>query len=142
MTQGIRTEFNRHAGSCGLWVRSFPKSGGMRRALLVVDATQGVQAQTLANLHQAREHNLVVIPLINKIDMPNARIEETEKELEGLGFRKEDIMKISAKTGRNVDSVFDAIITRIPAPHGDPQLGSGRSFSLRGMIHIKALWCL
>ncbi len=89
-------------------------------ALLVVDATQGVQAQTLANLHQAQEHKLVIIPLINKIDMPTARIAETKEELKGLGFRVEEMIEISAKTGENVDKVLDAIITKIPAPKGDP----------------------
>ena len=87
-------------------------------ALLVVDATQGVQAQTLANLHLARGHNLTIIPLINKIDMPHARIAEARQELEVLGFSKEEILEISAKTGANVDKVLDAIITRIPPPNG------------------------
>lgn len=89
-------------------------------ALLVVDATQGVQAQTLANLHQARAHNLTIIPLVNKIDMPNARVEETREELRGLGFRDEEMIEISAKTGENVDKVLEAIIQRIPSPKGDP----------------------
>ncbi len=87
-------------------------------ALLVVDATQGVQAQTLANLHQAREHNLTIIPLINKIDMPTARIKETEKEILDIGFRKEEIIKISAKTGENVDNVLKAVVEKIPPPAG------------------------
>ncbi len=99
-------------------------------ALLVVDATQGVQAQTLAHLHQARLrqgfggqarlHHLVIIPIINKIDLPNARIEETEEELKGLGFTNEEIIRISAKTGENVEKVLEAIIERIPSPHGEP----------------------
>jgi len=87
-------------------------------ALLVVDATQGVQAQTLANLHQARQHNLTVIPLINKTDMPHARIAETRTELRALGFTDEEMIEISAKTGKNVDLVLQAIIERIPAPSG------------------------
>lgn len=88
-------------------------------ALLVVDATQGVQAQTLANLHQARQHNLTVIPLINKIDMPAARVEETKTELRSLGFTDAEMIEISAKTGKNVEQVLEAIITRIPSPKGD-----------------------
>jgi len=88
-------------------------------ALLVVDATQGVQAQTLANLHLARNHHLTVIPLINKIDLPNARTEETEAELVELGFTKEEILHISAKTGKNVEQVLDAIVERIPCPQGN-----------------------
>jgi GTP-binding protein LepA len=90
-------------------------------AVLVVDATQGVQAQTLANLHQARIHKLTIIPVVNKIDMPHARIRETEKELVGLGFRKDEIIEISAKTGENVERVLEAITLRIPAPKGDPE---------------------
>lgn len=89
-------------------------------AVLVVDATQGVQAQTIANLHQARSHNLVIIPVINKIDMPNARIAETKKEIEALGFQKKDILEISAKTGQYVDTLLEAIMRRIPPPHGEP----------------------
>jgi len=89
-------------------------------ALLVVDATQGVQAQTLAHLHQARTGNLVIIPIINKIDLPNARIEETKKELVDLGFREEDILEISAKTGKNVESVLQVAIDRVSPPHGEP----------------------
>jgi len=89
-------------------------------ALLVVDATQGVQAQTLANLHLAREHHLTIIPLINKIDLPNARIEETKQELCNLGFKEGEIVLISAKTGQGVADVLNAIIERIPFPQGDP----------------------
>ncbi len=90
-------------------------------ALLVVDATQGVQAQTLANLHQARAHHLTIIPLLNKIDMPHARVEETKEELRALGFADEDMIEISAKTGQNVDAVLEAILKRIPSPQGNPQ---------------------
>ena len=90
-------------------------------ALLVVDATQGVQAQTLANLHQARAHNLTIIPLLNKIDMPHARVEETKAELRALGFADEDMIEISAKTGQNVDAVLQAILQRIPSPQGNPK---------------------
>ncbi len=88
-------------------------------AILVVDATQGVQAQTLAHLHQARAHHLTIIPIINKIDLPNARIEETEQEIYDLGFTKEEIIRISAKTGMNVEAVLKAIVERIPPPHGE-----------------------
>ncbi|MEK7543893.1 MAG: GTP-binding protein [Patescibacteria group bacterium] len=89
-------------------------------ALLVVDATQGVQAQTLANLAAARAHNLTIIPLINKIDMPHARIMETRAELVALGFRDEEMIEISAKTGQHVDQVLAAIMDRIPPPSGKP----------------------
>ena len=89
-------------------------------ALLVVDATQGVQAQTLANLHQARIHDLTIIPLLNKIDMPHARVEETRAELRALGFTDEEMIEISAKTGQNVDKVLEAVLSRIPSPKGNP----------------------
>lgn len=88
-------------------------------AVLVVDATQGVQAQTLANLHQAQLHNLVIIPAINKVDMPHARVAETKKELVALGFSEDEMIEISAKTGYNVDKVLDAVIGRVPPPSGD-----------------------
>lgn len=87
-------------------------------AILVVDSTQGIQAQTLANLHQARVHKLTIIPIINKIDLPNARIEECLEELRSLGFRKDEVIKISAKTGENVEKVLEAVVERIPAPQG------------------------
>ena len=87
-------------------------------ALLIVDATQGVQAQTLANLHQARAHDLKIIPLINKIDMPTARVKDTRRELSGLGFSDEEMIEISAKVGTNIDRVLDAIIQRVPMPKG------------------------
>jgi GTP-binding protein LepA len=87
-------------------------------ALLVVDATQGVQAQTLANLHQARQHGLTIIPLINKIDMVTARIKDTREELKDVGFTDDEMIEISAKTGENVNKVLEAIIERIPAPNG------------------------
>ncbi|MBI3956226.1 elongation factor 4 [Candidatus Gottesmanbacteria bacterium] len=89
-------------------------------ALLVVDATQGVQAQTIANLAAARKAGLTIIPAINKIDMPHARISECVNELCGMGFKKEEMLQISAKTGQNVERVLDAIIEGIPPPHGEP----------------------
>ena len=89
-------------------------------ALLVVDATQGVQAQTLANLRLARQNKLTIIPIINKIDMASASIEKTSGELQELGFREEDILKISAKTGENVEKVLEAVVQRIPPPRGNP----------------------
>lgn len=89
--------------------------------VLLVDATQGIQAQTLTNLYLAKEHNLVIVPAINKIDLPNARIEEVERELiQLLGTKKEKIIKISAKTGENVEKLLDAIIKEIPYPKGNP----------------------
>jgi len=90
-------------------------------AILVVDATQGIQAQTIANLQLARSHNLTIIPVLNKIDLENARIEEVTRELESLGFSSQEMIHISAKSGLNVDQVLDAIVTRIPSPKGNPE---------------------
>ena len=88
-------------------------------AILMVDASQGVQAQTLANLHFAQEQNLVIIPVLNKIDLPDAQIKETIQEMcQMLDIKEEEIIKISAKQGTNIDKVLNAIIERIPAPSG------------------------
>jgi GTP-binding protein LepA len=86
-------------------------------ALLVVDASQGIQAQTLANLYLAMEHDLEVIPVLNKIDLPIADVPSmTEELVELLGVEESDILKISAKTGEGVTKVLDAVVNRIPAP--------------------------
>jgi GTP-binding protein LepA len=86
-------------------------------AILVVDATQGIEAQTLANLYLALDANLVVIPVINKIDLQSALVEEVTKDLvKLLGVRKEEIIPISAKSGLNVEAVLEAIAQRVPAP--------------------------
>ncbi len=89
-------------------------------ALLVVDATQGIEAQTLANLYQALDNNLTIIPVINKIDLPNADIEKVKRELmDTIGFDEEEILLVSAKTGTGIPELMKAIIERIPAPRGD-----------------------
>lgn len=88
-------------------------------ALLVVDAHEGIEAQTLANLYLALDHNLAIIPVINKIDLPNAEIEKVEGELESLGFDKENILKISAKTGQGVPLLLEQIVTKLPCPKGE-----------------------
>ena len=87
-------------------------------ALLIVDATQGIQAQTIANLYLALENNLAIIPVINKIDLPSADVEKVTEEIEMLGFDAEDIVCVSAKTGVGVDLLLEKIITKIPAPNG------------------------
>jgi GTP-binding protein LepA len=91
-------------------------------ALLVVDATQGVQAQTISNLYMAIDHDLEIIPVINKIDMPNAMPEEVEDEIvELIGCDPGDIIHASGKTGEGVQSIIEAVIDRIPAPVGDTE---------------------
>ena len=91
-------------------------------ALLLVDATQGVEAQTLANYFLALEHDLEVIPVINKIDLPAADIDRTRSQIErDLGLDAEQAVLVSAKTGQGIDRLLEAIVTRIPAPDGDPE---------------------
>jgi GTP-binding protein LepA len=92
-------------------------------AVLLVDATQGIQAQTLANCYQAIEHNLEIVAVLNKIDLPAADPERYKEELERvLGIPSDEILSISAKTGEGVPELLDAIIERIPAPVGDPNV--------------------
>lgn len=89
-------------------------------ALLVVDASQGIQAQTLANVYLAIDAGLEIIPVLNKIDLPAANVEKVSKEVINLlGCKPDDILHVSAKTGAGVDAVLDAIIERVPAPTGD-----------------------
>ena len=91
-------------------------------ALLVVDATQGIEAQTLANVYLALEHDLEIIPVINKIDLPSARPEEVRREIEDvIGLDAGFAPCVSAKTGLNVDQVLEAIVEHIPAPGGNPE---------------------
>ena len=88
-------------------------------AILVVDAAQGVEAQTLATLYQALDNNLKIIPVINKIDLPNADPDKVKKELVEIGFDEDEILLCSAKTGIGIKELVDAIVERIPAPIGD-----------------------
>ena len=91
-------------------------------ALLIVDATQGVQAQTISNLYMAIDHDLEIIPVINKIDMPNAMPEEVEDEIvDLLGCEPGEIIRASGKTGEGVDDILRAVVDRIPAPTGDKE---------------------
>ncbi|HNS84880.1 MAG TPA: translation elongation factor 4, partial [Candidatus Cloacimonas sp.] len=91
-------------------------------AVLLVDASQGIEAQTMSNLYLALDNNLEILPVINKIDLPKADIEGTENDLcEILGCLPEEIIKVSAKTGEGVQDLLDAIVTRLPAPKGNPE---------------------
>src|SRR3984893_11641595 len=91
-------------------------------ALLVVDASQGVEAQTLANAYLAISNGLEIIPIINKIDLPSADIERTKEMIEkSVGLPADDAIAVSAKTGLNVDSILEAVVTLLPPPEGDPE---------------------
>lgn len=91
-------------------------------ALLIVDATQGIQAQTISNLYLAIEHDLEIIPILNKMDLPSAMPEEVKDQIVDLiGCSLEDIIPASGKTGQGVDKVLEAVIARIPPPKGDPE---------------------
>ncbi|MBN1916020.1 elongation factor 4 [Candidatus Dojkabacteria bacterium] len=94
--------------------RSLAASEG---ALLLVDATQGIQAQTLTNMYKALENNLEIIPVINKVDLPSAQIEKTEEEIiSTFGFKREEILRASGKTGIGIENILDTIIERVPSP--------------------------
>src|SRR5690606_2900760 len=102
-------------------------------ALLVVDATQGIQAQTLANVYLAMEQDLTIIPILNKIDLPAADVERVSAEVvELLGCEPEDILKISAKTGDGVETVLETIVNHIPSPdrHSSAQLSNAETSAL------------
>ncbi|NQT18948.1 MAG: elongation factor 4, partial [Planctomycetes bacterium] len=90
-------------------------------ALLLVDATQGVEAQTVANNFLAMQHDLAIVPIVNKLDLASARPDEVIEEMEhSLAVEPQDVLRVSAKDGSGVDAVFDAIIDSIPPPEGDP----------------------
>src|SRR2546422_5405657 len=91
-------------------------------SLLVVDASQGVEAQTLANVYQAIDNNHEVVPVLNKVDLPAAEPEKVKQQIEDvIGLDASNAVEISAKTGFNVPDVLEAIVTRLPAPRGDAQ---------------------
>ncbi len=89
-------------------------------AVLLVDATKGVQAQTLSNLYQAIEQGLEIIPVVNKVDLPNANAPKTKQEIiHILGCKEEEILEASGKTGLGVEKILEAIVEKIPAPRGE-----------------------
>ena len=112
-------------------------------ALLVVDASQGVEAQTLANAYIAINNGLEIIPVINKIDLPSADIERTKEMIEGaVGLDASHALAISAKTGQGVPEVLEAIVKRSPAAEGPGErISFRRSSSIPGSIPIAAWWC-
>lgn len=104
-------------------------------ALLIVDAAQGIQAQTISNLYLALEHDLEIIPILNKIDLPSANPEEIgDQIIDLIGCDREEILHCSAKTGQGVPEILDAIIERIPAPEGDPD------GPLQALIFDRCVW--
>ncbi len=89
-------------------------------AILVVDSTQGIEAQTLANIHLAQQHNLKIIPVVNKIDLPNSDREKTASEIiKAFGFKEDEILYASGKTGEGVEKILEAVVEHIPSPRGD-----------------------
>ena len=101
---------------------------GCEGALLIVDATQGIEAQTLANLYMAIEADLEIIPIVNKIDLPAALPDDVAQEIENItGIAAEDVLSISAKTGVNIEKVLEAIVQRVPPPGRSGPRGSPES---------------
>ena len=97
-------------------------------ALLIVDAAQGIQAQTISNLYMAIENDLTIIPIVNKVDLPSAMPEEVEDQIiELLGCDRSEIIRASGKTGQGVDQILRAIVEQVPAPAGDPDAPEYRS---------------
>ena len=90
-------------------------------ALLVVDASQGIEAQTLANVYMALEQDLTIIPVVNKIDLVSAEPERVAQELvDVIGFSRDEVLFVSAKEGTGCEELLDAIVERVPPPSGDP----------------------
>ena len=100
-------------------------------AVLVVDASQGIEAQTLANVHLALRQDLVIVPVINKIDLPSAQPDVVIDELENvLAIPREEVLLASAKEGTGITEILEAIVARVPPPRGDPRRRSGGSSSI------------
>ncbi len=112
-------------------------------ALLVVDASQGVEAQTVANAFLASRHNLAIIPVINKIDLPAARIDFAKEQIENvLAIPADDALPISAKSGLGVEDVLEAIVRRVPPPKGSRRSAAARA-DFRFLVRLlpRRAWC-
>ena len=130
-SHAIQMEYNRGGETCRLNLIDTPghvdfsyevsrSIAACEGCLLVVDSTQGVQAQTISNLYMAIEHNLEIIPVLNKCDMPNSMPEEVEDEIiDLLGCKREEIIRASGKTGMGVEDILNAVVDHVPAPVGD-----------------------
>jgi GTP-binding protein LepA len=124
--QDLRSQSDRHARSCGFHLRGVRALASCEGALLLVDASQGVEAQTLANLYLAMEHDLEIIPVINKIDLPSADIERVKEQIEeDLGLDPETAILASAKEGTGIDDIMEAVVSMLPPPVGDPRRRCG-----------------
>jgi len=111
-------------------------------SLLVVDASQGVEAQTLANVYQALDNNHEVVPVLNKVDLPAAEPDKIRQQIEDvIGLDASDAILISAKTGLNIEAVLEAIVTRLPPRRATATPPSRRSWSTAGTTSISASWC-
>ncbi len=110
-------------------------------ALLVVDATQGVEAQTLANVFLALDNNLEIIPVLNKVDLPSADLDRTKREIEDvIGLDCAGAIPASAKTGVGIPEILEAIVARVPRPRATPRPGRARSSSIAGTTATAAPW--
>ena len=118
----LRAEPDRHARARRLRLRGVARAGRLRGRLLVVDAAQGIQAQTLANVYLALENDLTIIPVVNKIDLPSAEPERVAQELaDVVGFAADEILFASAKEGTGTHELLEAIVERMPPPPGRPR---------------------
>ena len=107
-------------------------------AVLIVDAAQGIEAQTLANTFLALEHDLEILPVINKIDLPAADPKRVKDEIENIiGLPAQDAPEISAKVGLNIDAVLEDIVKNVPAPKGDPDIGGNHHHLLNAIFYTK-----
>jgi len=119
---GVPAQPHRHTRSRGLHLRSLPKPRRLRRGLLVVDASQGVEAQTIANAAMAMTQNLEIVPVINKIDLPHADVDRAREEIEhAVAIDASGAVLTSAKTGEGIDEILEAIVHRIPSPRGEDE---------------------
>ena len=138
------SQLHRHARPRRLQLRGQPLARRLRGALLVVDAAQGVEAQSVANRYTAVEQGLEVVPILNKIDLPTADIDRAKGEIEAvIGIDAADAVAISAKTGMNVPDVLEAIVQRIPPPQPRDTDKPGADHRLRGSTTTSAWfrWC-